>query len=144
MLDRPVSHVAAVDQIRTGPKSKVLYYVCGWLIQKLRAQIHSMLKGMADADGANAKFCAEYFLHNMLTRTSDGSVSMDPDLSSVSSLVIDRELYGGLIYVTKPFFDLICSVEIFLGQRLSMDNLHFFGPSLMKRLENQLLAGDIM
>ena len=144
MLDRPVAHVISVDQIRTGPKSKVLYYVCGWLFQKLRAQIHSMLKGMADGDGANAKFCAEYFLHNMLARSSDGSVSMDADLSSVSSLVIDRELGGGLIYVTKPFFDFICSVEIFLGQRLSMNNLHFYGAALMKRLEHQLLSGDIL
>ena len=144
MLDRPVEHVIQIDQITRGPKSQVLYYVCGYLIQKLRAMVGLIVRDLLDPDGDKAKFCSDYFIHNMLARNANGTVSIDADLSSVSSLLRNRELGGGLIYVTRPFFNFICSVEIFLGQRLSIDNLYFYGGTLMKRLEHQLLSGDIL
>ncbi|KAJ1484125.1 hypothetical protein T484DRAFT_2537794 [Baffinella frigidus] len=89
VLDRPVSSLAhaTMNALLNGPKGKVLYYICGWIIRKmsqptLMAALIS--KYGEDPDGSIEEACSQWLQSVSITREFAMSDS-DADMAQISS-----------------------------------------------------------
>ena len=140
LLDRPTVNLATYWSISEGRHGNVLYYVSGWLLRAIQKRFSELLRSESqdeDTEGLSGALDA-WSLHCSF-RTAPGS-----DFPCPVKLLEERNTGGGLLYVTEPFFALACEIELFLGRRLTFDNLRFFGGDLMVKLHRQLLSLDIV
>ena len=143
VLDRPVSSLAhaTVDALMKGPKGKVLYYICGWIIRKMSQpkNLTTLINDYGpDPDGSIEEACVRWFESVSISSESVESAGV----TDISSLVSEREVADGLVYCSLKFFVFMCKVEMFLGKRLNLDNLRFFGGQLLQNLEQQIFSSE--